>query len=337
MSNISMNTLIKSYQVYSNLFTIVEPIMKEDNPTIISFSNYIRNFCLDMIVRCDSTNMELRYFVNNLTFIALPEMDAEEYRYAVSKHTFQHYDEYLFSEQKVLKKMLEYDATNGTHTLTDFCSHLCLIANVFAEQNENYNDPINQFTKQFRGKISEYISSNGNAFVKEKNIQSTTNSTTNVKKDIITPSKSVATQTQAKYTQKNDNDLQFFIRIILPMLIMLGFIIGAFVSEEYVMLLVAIIPLCFMIAGFKAAGRRCPQCGAWDSLKTIRSNCVGQQRVKVRRNLNSTYWRTSGTHTFGSRQVFVSADEYVYNEVYRCTVCGCETKGTRRVIDDGIR
>ena len=336
MSNVSMECLIKSYQVFSNLFTIVEPVMKNDNPTIISFSNYVRSFCLDMIVRCDSTNTELRYFVNNLTLIALPEMDAEEYKYATTKYTFAHYDTYLFSEQPITKKILAYDKANGTHIMNDFCSQLCLIANIFSEQNENYKALISEFIKAFRQRLSEISSTNGEAFIKKEQSKTENKVTDTVNKQTFHPTPK-ATATQTKYTQKNDNDIQYFIRIILPMMIMLGFIIGAFVSEEYVMLLVAIIPLCFMIAGFKAAGRRCPQCGAWDSLKTIRSNCVGQQKVKVRRNLNSSYWRTSGTHTFGSRQVFVSADEYVYNEVYRCSVCGCETKGTRRVIDDGIR
>ena len=112
MSNVSMECLIKSYQVFSNLFTIVEPVIKNDNPTIISFSNYVRSFCLDMIVRCDSTNTELRYFVNNLTLIALPEMDAEEYKYATTKYTSAHYDTYLFSEQPITKKILAYDKAN---------------------------------------------------------------------------------------------------------------------------------------------------------------------------------------------------------------------------------
>ena len=132
MSNVSMECLIKSYQVFSNLFTIVEPVIKNDNPTIISFSNYVRSFCLDMIVRCDSTNPELRYFVNNLTLIALPEMDAEEYKYATTKYTSAHYDTYLFSEQPITKKILDYDKANGTHIMNDFCSQLCLIANIFS-------------------------------------------------------------------------------------------------------------------------------------------------------------------------------------------------------------
>ena len=132
-------------------------------------------------------------------------------------------------------------------------------------------------------------------------------------------------------------DIQFFIRIILPFIIVLGFAIGAFATEEWIMLIIACIPLFIMFAGIKAAGRRCPQCGAWSSMVTIKSDCIGQQKVKVRRELGSGYFRTSGNNTFGIRQVFVSADEYVYNEIYRCNVCGHETRGTRRQIDDGIR
>lgn len=88
---------------------------------------------------------------------------------------------------------------------------------------------------------------------------------------------------------------------------------------------------------FESSERRCPNCRAWDSLITIKSNQVNQQKVKVRRNLGSSYYRTSGTHTYGSRQVFVSADEYTLKETYRCNVCGHTVNGTRKVIDDGIR
>lgn len=130
---------------------------------------------------------------------------------------------------------------------------------------------------------------------------------------------------------------EFFVRVILPFFIALGFAIGGFVAEEGIMVIIAVIPLLIMFSGIKAARRRCPKCGAWHSMKTIQSDCVGQQKVKVRRELGSGYFRTSGTHTFGVRQVFVSADEYVYNEIYKCEICGHEIKGTRRRIDDGIR
>lgn len=340
-----METLIKAYQAYAILYTELEPVLSKDAAAAVSFSQYVRNFCLAMIVRVDASNVDHRNFVNNLTLISLPEMDEEEYRHATSAYSTEHYDDYLYSKQEITQKLLAYDKEHHTKLTKSFVSRLTLIAEIFTAQNYNFKQPVDAFISQFQKNADAFIAAGGSVMM---NGQSATTADSLMTEEHKAPTKSTpvvpartnaATQIQPKetYSPGPTVDGQYWLRIIVPMLITIGFVIGAFMTEQWVMLLIAIIPLCFMIAGMKAAKRRCLSCGAWDSMVTIKSRCVGQQRVKVRRNLSSSYYRTSGTHTFGSRQVFVSADEYTYNEVYRCNVCGHEMAGTRKAIDDGIR
>lgn len=345
MITTSMESLIKAYQTFADLFTEIEPLLTKDAPAAISFSQYVRNFCLAMIVRVDANNPQHRSFVNNLTLVSLPEMDEEEYRHAVTAYSADHYDEYIYSKQDITQKLLAYDLANKTHYMNTFLNRLCGIADIFASQNYSYKQPIQDFVVQYRKCADVFICSGGKTLMNGKSAVESTHVTQQETKPVIgqpTPAPTqprTAAQAQPKQTfsPAPTVDGQYWLRVIVPMLAMIAFIMGAIISEEWVLLLVAIAPLCFMIAGLKAAQRRCPNCGAWDSMVTIKSKCVGQQKVKVRRNLHSRYYRTSGTHTYGSRQVFVSADEYTYNEVYRCNVCGHQVSGTRRAIDDGIR
>lgn len=345
MMTTSMQALIKAYQTFSDLFTEIEPILAKDAPAAISFSQYVRNFCLAMIVRVDASNPQHRNFVNNLTLVSLPEMDEEEYRHAVTAYDAAHYDEYIYGKQEITQKLLAHDLAHKTRYMTTLVNQLCRIADIFASQNYSFKQPIQAFCTQFRNCADVFVRSGGSTLMNGK-------STAEDKPDFQQEIKPAASQstptpsqprfaTQAQPKQKFSPgptvDGQYWLRVIVPMLAMIAFIMGAVISEEWVLLLIAIAPLFFMIAGLKAAQRRCPNCGAWDSMVTIKSKCIGQQKVKVRRNLNSSYYRTSGTHTFGSRQVFVSADEYTYSEVYRCNICGHQVSGTRKSIDDGIR
>jgi len=340
-----IEVLIKAYQEFAALYTEIEPILASDVSIAISFSQYIRNFCLAMIVRVDADNLQHRDFVNNLTLITLPEMDEEEYRHAVTAYGIEHYDEFLFQRQTISQALLSFDLEHNTHHMKTFVNQVCVIGNIFASQNISYSQKIQEFIYQFKNCADLFIRSGGKMLMNGKSAVETGNVLTSdngsaARRTVTSstePNQVPPAQNKQVFSPGPTVDGQYWLRVITPFIAMLAFIIGAIISEEWVLILIAIVPLCFFVAGLKAAQRRCPNCGAWDSMVTVRSKCIGQKKVKVRRNLHSSYYRTSGTHTYGSRQVFVSADEYTYNEEYRCNVCGHQTSGIRRAIDDGIR
>lgn len=315
---------------------------------MFSFSQYVRNFCLAMVIRVDADNLQHRDFINNLIplgFSCFSEMDEEEYRYTVTAHDANYYDEYIFGEQDIIQKLLEHDLVNKTHYMSTFLNHLCEIANIFASQNDSYKQPIQDFIIYYRKGVDIFTRPGDNTLMNEKSATESTTISQQETKSVVsqlTPtSKQSCTTAQAHpkrtISPRNTVDGQYWLRVIIPMLAMFAFIMGAIISEEWILLLIAIVPFCIMAAGLKAAQRRCPNCGAWNSMATIESKCVGKQKVKVRRNLYSSYYRTSGKNTFSSREVFVSADEYTYREVYQCNICGHQVSGTRKAIDDGIR
>ena len=345
MTTAIMEPLIKSYQVFVELLTEIEPVLGKNATVAASFSQYIRNFCFAMVTRVDSTLPQHRDFINNLTLIPLPEMEEEEFRHAVTAYSADHYDEYIYDRQDITQALLAYDLANETHCLNAFFDRLCEIADIFASQNYRYEPSIQRFALQYRMRADMFIRSAGNILMNGRNavesptiVQQKAKPAMELSTSALPQSRAaVHTPTKQTFSPGPTVDGQYWLRVMVPMLATTAFIMGAIISQEWVLLIIAIAPLCFTIAGFRAAQRRCPNCGAWDSMVTIKSKCVGQQKVKVRRDLSSSYYRTSGTFTFGSRQVFVSADEYTYNEVYRCNICGHQISGTRRAIDDGIR
>lgn len=346
MSVKNMNTLIRAYQLFADELTELQPVTDKNPEIAISFSQYIRAFSLCMILRVDKFNPDHKDFVNNLTVISLPEMDDEEYRHAVSSYDAAHYDDFIYQKQIITDSLMKYDLEHHTKKTQQFFNFLNKLGKTFESQDSTYTKPVEDFLSGFGKSASIFVQTQGQTLMNGRaaNVQEqTTANTTPQKESHATPQKMAqntsATQAavQTNIPQTPAVDTQYVLRVIVPLLAMIGFIFGAFISEEYILLAIAIAPLCFLIAGLKAANRRCPRCGAWDSLITIKSNQVGQQKVKVRRNLHSSYYRTSGTHTFGSRQVFVNADEYTLKETYRCNICGHTMNGTRKVIDDGIR
>lgn len=346
MSVKNMNTLIRAYQLFAEELTELQPVTDKNPEIAISFSQYIRAFSLCMILRVDKFNPDHKDFVNNLTVISLPEMDDEEYRHAVSSYNAAHYDDYIYQKQSITDSLMKYDLEHHTKKTQQFFNFLNKLAKIFESQNSTYTEPVEDFLSGFSKNASVYVQTKGqtlmNGYTASLQGQHTTNATKpqkepyEAKKGTTQPAPA-QTAVQTNIPQTPTVDTQYVLRVIVPLIAMIGFIFGAFISEEYILFAIAIAPLCFLIAGLKAANRRCPRCGAWDSLITIKSNQVGQQKVKVRRNLHSSYYRTSGTHTFGSRQVFVNADEYTLKETYRCSICGHTINGTRKVIDDGIR
>lgn len=346
MSINNMGTLIRAYQAFTVVFTDLQPLTNNNPEVAVSLSQYVRAFSLAMILRVDKHNPEHKDFVNNLTVISLPEMDNEEYRYAISSYDAAHYEDFIYRKQLITDSLMKYDLEHHTKKTQQFFNFLNKLAKIFMSQNSTYAEPIETFLAGFSKNAAIFVQSRGETLMNgcSANFQEPkTENTSAPRKEPHLPeqkpspvaSSQAAVQTNIPKTPTVDS--QYVLRVVVPLVAMIGFVFGAFISEEYILLAIAIAPLCFLIAGIKAANRRCPRCGAWDSLITIKSNQVGQQRVKVRRNLHSSYYRTSGTHTFGSRQVFVNADEYTLKETYRCNVCGHTMNGTRKVIDDGIR
>ena len=346
MSVKNMNTLIRAYQLFADELTELQPVTDKNPEIAISFSQYIRAFSLCMILRVDKFNPDHKDFVNNLTVISLPEMDDEEYRHAVSSYDAVHYDDFIYQKQIITDSLMKYDLEHHTKKTQQFFNFLNKLAKAFESQDSTYTKPVEDFLFGFGKSASIFVQTQGQTLMNGRaaNVQEQTTANTAPQKESHATPQKMAQNTSATQAAVQTNipqtpavDTQYVLRVIVPLLAMIGFIFGAFISEEYILLAIAIAPLCFLIAGLKAANRRCPRCGAWDSLITIKSNQVGQQKVKVRRNLHSSYYRTSGTHTFGSRQVFVNADEYTLKETYRCNICGHTMNGTRKVIDDGIR
>ena len=335
-----MEMLIRSYRAFANLVAEIEPVISGDIPATVSFAQYIKNFCLAIITRADAENMQHRYFINNLTLISLPEMSEEEYRQAITGRDSSYYDAYLYGKQDITQKLLNYDLANRTKLMQLFSNHLCVIAGVFAAWRSDFKQPILDFSAEYSAWAKGLVVSDGvesaNGNWAPRQDPARTQDRLDQKTEAVSQPTKKVNQTFPS-SPGSTLDVQYWLRVMLPAISILALVVGALVTEEWALILVALIPLGFLIAGIKAARKRCPSCGAWGSMITVRSNCIGQQKVKVRRNLNSIYYRTSGTYTFGARQVFVSADEYTYSEVYRCSICGHQTSGMRRSIDDGIR
>lgn len=334
-----MEMLIQSYRVFASLVAEVEPVISGDILATVSFSQYIKNFCFAIITRADAENMQHLHFINNLTLISLPEMSEEEYRQAITERDSSYYDDYLYGKQDITQKLLDYDLTHQTKLMAAFADHLCMIAGAFAAWRFDFKQPILNFGAEYSAWAKEFATSSGcestNERAPKRDLERTQ---AQFGQEIEVLSQSTKERNRTPPSSPGSTlDTQYWLRVMLPMISMLAFVVAALITEEWELILIALIPFGFLIAGINAARKRCPNCGAWGSMVTVKSKCIGQQKVKVRRNLNSIYYRTSGTYTFGARQVFVSADEYTYSEVYRCNICGHQTSGIRRSIDDGIR
>lgn len=126
-------------------------------------------------------------------------------------------------------------------------------------------------------------------------------------------------------------DAMFWIRIIFP------FIIGIVAFFLFKSLIVTIICAIIFFNGIAANKERCPQCMAWNAFYTAQSECVGNQDVKVRRNLTEQTHRSTGYHSIKTKEIIVDGVEYTYDEIYKCKYCGYEIKGKRTKIVDNLR
>ncbi len=342
--------LINQYKEYAEFLKEFRPILVKDRDTLVSWSNYTRIFCLALIAHVDPGKKEHRAFVNNLILSGLPELSSSEYQDIFQQNRIEDFDNDLYGSHLVTQKLIDYDAEQGTAYFQKFISRYCTIAEIFSDQSASLRSRVEDFVSDYKECAKTYISSGGGSWGKSSvrtisrkpisNANSTSNQifeSTGNKPEKVSGSV-VDNRTFSAHGKMHPHvDGQFWLRIIIPfvagcVLVILGITfksIGFFVGAV----------VAFVIFGFgvKANTRRCPRCKAWNSLVTVKSEQVGQKKVKVRRNLNSTYYRTSGNATFGSRQVFVNADEYTYKEQYRCSNCGYEMMGTRSKIDDGIR
>ncbi len=360
--------LINEYAEYIKMMEEFNPIVFDNGNDEVGLSwlVYTKYFCLDLIAHVDPDNVEHRAFVNNLIFWDLKDMSLNEYQAFFDKRSTKEIDALLYSDHSLTQFLVDYDVRHNSDYFYRFISHMCTIADIFSDQSVSFRETVNAFIKDYKESADKYWDTKGASWgvhglnpcpdVKSELI-AMSEPPSPVKKTqnaIMKPGSSmVRTAPEAPkpadsqsreetYSQKSSymvpqNDSQFKKRVTIPLLICITTAIIGWIASSIGLFIVAIAAFVFFILGLKANKQRCPNCRAWDSIMTIKSDQVDSKRVKVRRNLNSTYYRTSGNATFGSRQVFVNADEITYNEIYRCRNCGYEMKGTRRVIDDGIR
>lgn len=326
-----------------------------------SFLVYPKYFCLDLIAHVDSGDITHRAFVNNLIYWDLQDMSANEYSVFFEKRSIKEIDSLLFADHPITRFLVDYDVNHNSDYFYRYISYFCTIADIFSDQDVSFREPVNEFVKDFKASADSYWASKGSSWGTH-GIASRPNVESEIKTmagsaapavrsqgDVVRSNTGTAQAVQATPKPQTEtyrqnaagtipkNDGQYKRRVTIPLLVGVASLIIGLAASSFWLFAIAIVAFIFLAFGLKANKQRCPNCRAWDSIVTIKSDQVDSKKVKVRRNLNSTYYRTSGNATFGSRQVFVNADEITYNEVYRCKNCGYEMKGTRRVIDDGIR
>ena len=353
--------LINEYAEYLKMLEEFNPIVFDNGNDEVGLSwlVYTKYFCLDLIAHVDPGNVEHRAFVNNLIFWDLQDMSTNEYQAFFKKRNIGEIDELLYSRHPLTQYLVDYDLKHNSDYFYRFTSHLCTIAEIFSDQSASFREPVNDFIKDYKESAGTYWESKGSSWgihgcspcpdveSEVKAMAGAPVQTATVQNEVVKTSTSAMTkapQSQVETVDRNvssrvipQNDAQFKRRVTLPLLASIALVVIGWIAKSFFLFILAIVAFVFFILGLKANKQRCPKCRAWDSIVTVTSNKVDSKKVKVRRNLNSTYYRTSGNATFGSRQVFVNADEITYNELYRCQNCGYEIKGTRRVIDDGIR
>ncbi len=340
--------LIHEYKEFSDMLDDLLPILKVDHEALISWAKYTQFFCMDLIMHVDPGKPEHRAFYNNIVFPGGPEVSPEEYRTIMNTYNVEQTDACLYQQHHVTQFLIDYDSSHGTHLFTTFITHYRNLAEIFSDQSVKFRAPVERFVKEYEECADQYWSSNGATWGKKLDLSRIVNSSNSLDLPADTSERKVEkvkntnienkSSTQSNYRKKHPEiDSQYWIRIITPMITGGGCAFLWYITKSAGLLGVAIIAFIIMFFGFKANKQRCPNCRAWNCMTTIKSEKVGERKVKVRRNLSSTYYRSSGNTTVGTRQVFVNADELTYNEVYRCAYCGYEMKGTRRVVDDGIR
>ena len=306
-----MDSYVEAYKNLVLMMGDLNPALSVYPEMMEDIANYLRKFCFALIFRSGDSNFDGLDFVNNLTLSPISEMTENEYRQEISSHTAEHYYNYIYTKHAFLEKLIGYDKENNTELYKYFVARLCCIAKAFGTQRVTFVKHMDVFCSEYMKRLANHVNQTAST-------QSHTNNVPQRKTN----------------TMNNLTAVAFVICFTLALVfIILGF--NGFTA----MFFFAIIPLIPLIAIIKRAttSKKCMRCGAINSFVTIKSELIDTRKIKVRRTLNSGYFRTSGTHTFGVRETFVSADEKTYRETYRCNMCGCEQTGTRKVIDDGIR
>lgn len=324
--------LINEYKEFLSMVEDIGPLLKGNKELTSSWGKYTKLFCLDLIANVDYGKSEHLDFVNNIVFPGDSEITLNEYKRVFRENDCTSFDKALMKEQVIVQGIKRIDEQRGTDYYERFISHYCMLADIFSDQSATFRQPVEQFIKKYKEGFDDSD---------ERILEAKIQELTLVPEEDNPPDRNAtyaASENNAyPYTKIPEKDGQYKARVQIPLYLWVSLTILGIVLKSFGMILLAIIALIVWIFGLKAQKQRCPQCRAWGSLMTVKSEKVGQQRVKVRRNLNSAYFRTSGNNTFATRQVFVSADEYTYKEVYRCSHCGYEIRGTRTAVDDGIR
>ena len=348
--------LIEEYKEIIKMLEDLGPFLlsgEDKNDCVKSWDMYTKFFCLDLIAHVDWNGREHRAFVNNAIPPGTAEISAQEYQQMFNDKSVEDFDRLLYSDHYITKKLLNYDRKNGTDLFSKFISYYSSLALIFGEQSVKLSNLTEDFAKDYSSNANVYKTSGGTAWGQRKELASIPmdnrtyiqNTTLDIMNKVSQNNASVSENNTSsgqisQYTKskvKPTVDGQFCIRVIVPFIAGVGLLWAGIAGSSLWMIIGGAIGAVAFIFGLVANRKRCPQCRAWNPWITTSSQQVGQKKVKVRRNLNSTYYRTSGRATFGTRQVFVNADEYTYKETYRCSHCGYELVGKRTVIDDGIR
>ena len=228
--------------------------------------------------------------------------------------------------------------SNLTNYYDRFINFYCTLAEIFSDQSASFRKPVEDFIEKYKYHAESYKNSKNASIGKDSNTRSVPSVHENavperVKGEVI----NTKTPQYSGVQSFPEMDQTYWGKVLIPLFGGVGLLILGIIFHSILMIIIGIIGIIAFFFGLNANSKRCPKCRTWEPRVTVRSEKVGQRKVKVRRGLGSMYFRTSGNNTYGVRQVFVNADEYTYNEVYRCPYCGYETKGTRTAIDDGIR
>lgn len=313
--------------------TICTMFLNEHNDVINSkeltdsYYQYVRAFCLMVVLHCKHySNVDYMNLVNHITMPALDSITDEDYCIAIDDSKLSIYETYLLSDHGIIYALQKYDKCHEASSMEAFLRMLSMLSVIFVEIDKNncsiVNNDVPELLKNIRNK----------ALANRRNLTTDAqNRAPSIKKNDETAN------VQKNNIKINEVDAFFFVRIIIPVLAIVFLGVVAFKEDQLWAFFATIIPVCFLISGIKENGKRCPQCRAWHSMYISQQKLIKQEKVKVRRPLQSVYFRTSGRATFGVRQTFVSADEYTYNTTVRCRVCGYESEGFRTVIDDKIR
>lgn len=293
---------------------------------INSFYQYVRAFCLMLVVRCSSnSDISYKHFINHITLTALSEMSDSDYKSAVDWSKLHIYDSYLVADHAVTRELKSYDVEYGTCYFNDFLEALLALSRLFVKIDENNASiiessvsPIFQELKKSYTLPAQPHQNNSASREKERE-------------------RGTGKRSSAITNKRRGIDRVSFVRIFLPSFITSLIAFYGFCTNRYIALLLALIPLVVTVRGIKSLGDRCPNCQTWNSLYVVNRTLIEKNKVKVRRPLSSAYFRSSGKTTFGVRQTFVSAEESVYDTIIRCRVCGYETSSIQTFIDDKIR